>query len=203
MLFVFGSIAPAGAQEDTEAVAGLYTGNQTEVAAMLELGDDGRYRYQLSYGALDEWSAGSWTSGKDAVLLQSDPFVAPAFEFSDLGSKTGELTIKMGLPEGMDPQYFAVTLHRKDGSASFESMSATGLAIPMGDNPVVSVRPVLPVMDLLGPTFSVPDGGAALKIGFKPNDLGFVEFPCEVLPNTGGAFELERHGRTLRFRKAR
>ena len=31
VVFAIGSIAPAGAQEDTEAVAGLYTGNQTEV----------------------------------------------------------------------------------------------------------------------------------------------------------------------------
>ncbi len=202
LMLAFGCIGPAQAQDDSASVAGLYSGSQAEVGAMLELGEDGRYRYQLSYGALDEWSAGAWKKQDQAVVLQSDPFVAPAFEFSDQGGSKGELSVKMALPDGMDPQYFALTLHRKDGSASFESMSAAGLVLAMGDNPVISVRPALPVMDLLGPTFAVPEGGAALNILFKPNDLGFVGFSGEVLPRNGeGVFELARHGIVLRFRK--
>ncbi len=193
--------SPALAQDDSVVVAGLYSGSQAEVAAMLELGEDGRYRYQLSYGALDEWSAGTWKKQDQMVVLQSDPFVAPAFELSEGSTRTGELSVKMVLPDGMDPQYFAVTLHRKDGSASFESMRAEGLEVPMGENPVVSVRPVLPVMDLLGPTFPVRESGADLKITFKPNDLGFAGFSGEVMQASEGAFELAGHGITLRFRK--
>lgn len=198
-----GAVTPSHAQVDESTIAGLYDGSRSEVAAMLELGEDGRYRYQLAYGALDEWSAGTWTRQGDAVVLQSDPYVAPAFEVSEQGAGSGSLSVTMDLPNGLDPQYFAVTLHRKDGSAAFESMTSDGLEIPMGDNPVVSLRPVLPVMDLMGPSFAVPEGGAALKIAFRPNDLGFAGFSGEVLARSGVAFAMARHGLTLRFRRVR
>jgi hypothetical protein len=190
-------------QVEFEALAGLYTASQAEVGAMLELGEDGRYRYQLSYGALDEWSAGVWARQDDAVVLKSDPSVAPAFEVSDEGSSNGNLSVQLVLPSGFDPQYFAITLHRQDGSASFESMASGTLDIPMGDNPVVSMRPVLPVMDVTGPEVAIPAGGAALRIVFKPNDLGFAAFTDEVLERNGDAFELARHGIAVRLRRAR
>jgi hypothetical protein len=193
--------APALAQSDLASVAGLYDGGQAEIAAMLELAADGRYRYQLSYGALDEGSAGTWTRQNEAIVLQSDPFVPPAFTVTAGEGRTGELAVRLDLPDGFDPQYFALTVHRKDGSASFQDVPAGGLVLPMGDNPVVSLRPLLPVMDLLGPEHAVPAGGAALTITFTPNDLGFVGFDREVLPRNGEVYELSRHGRTLRFRK--
>ncbi len=207
LAFAIGGMTPANAQDDTQddraEVAGLYDGREMEVAAMLELGVDGRFRYQLAYGALDEWSGGVWTREKGAIVLRSEPFVAPVFEFSTGEGRSGDLSVKLSLPDGYDPQYFAVTVHRKDGSASFESMGSGSLVIPMGDNPVVSLRPLLPVMDLLGPEFAVPPGGAALNIAFKPNDIGFVGFSGESLPEREGAFELARHGLTVRFRKVR
>jgi hypothetical protein len=203
LILAASAAAPVRAQDEGGDLAGLYTGSQAEVGAMLELDENGRYRYELSYGALDEWSAGTWTKQGDAVVLQSDPYVAPAFEMSEQGPASGGLTVTMDLPNGLDPQYFAVTLHRKDGSAAFESMTSVGLEIPMGDNPVVSLRPVLPVMDLMGPSFAVPEGGAALKIAFRPNDLGFAGFSGEVLARSGTAFAMARHGLTLRFRRVR
>jgi hypothetical protein len=136
-------------------------------------------------------------------VLKSDPSVAPAFEVSDEGNANGRLSVQLVLPSGFDPQYFAVTLHRKDGSASFESMASGTLDILMGDNPVVSMRPVLPVMDVTGPEVAIPAGGAALRIVFKPNDLGFAAFPGEVLERNGDAFELERHGIVVRLRRGR
>ena len=57
------------------------------------------------------------------------------------------------------------------------------------------------VIDLLGPEILVPEGGAAMKIAFKPNDLGFAGFSGELLKRRGQDFELARHGITIRFRK--
>ena len=72
LMLGLGASGPVRAQQvEVEALAGLYTASQAEVGAMLELGEDGRYRYQLSYGALDEWSAGFWARQDDAVVLKS------------------------------------------------------------------------------------------------------------------------------------
>lgn len=196
-----GASRAALAQETLSQVAGLYDGQQTEIAALLELGTDGRYRYQLSYGALDEWSAGTWTLVGGAVVLASDPFKAPAFEVRDEGASSGTLTVRMDMSNGADPQYFAVLLKRADGSVAIESMSVNGLTLAMGDNPVVSLRPLLAMFDLTGPAFEVPVDGADVRITFLSNDIGFAGFDGERLVRSGDAYELLRYGRTLRFRK--
>ena len=54
-------------------VAGLYETQQMEVAAALELKPDGRFRYVLTYGAVDEAAQGRWTRTRDTVRLTSDP----------------------------------------------------------------------------------------------------------------------------------
>ena len=192
---------PGFAETASESPVGLYDGHQMEIGAHLELSADGRYRYELSYGALDEWSAGTWVRDGESIVLTSDPFTPPAFDIREDGKRTGSLAIRMDLPDGFDAQYFWLKLVHADGSSTFESMTRDGLDIPMGDNPVVSLQPILPVMDLMGPTVAVPSAGAALRIAFKPNDLGVAGFDHERLPRNGDAYELARHGRTIRFRK--
>ena len=59
-----------------QSLVGTYDGHQMEIAAGLELKADGRFRYSLSYGALDEEAAGKWTMSGDQVLLTSDPVAA-------------------------------------------------------------------------------------------------------------------------------
>jgi hypothetical protein len=201
LIIAVSSGAPAAAQGSSESLAGLYDGSQTEIGAALELRSDGRYRYQLSYGALDEWSVGTWESQPEGITLSSDPFKAPTFEFAQDARPTGILSVKLDLPDGFDPQYFAINLHRKDGTVSIEDMQGGSLEIPMGDNPVVTLKPVLPVMDIVGPEIMVPGGGAILTIAFQPNDLGFVGFAGENLRANGGGFEMNRFERTLHFRR--
>lgn len=62
-------------------LAGRYDGGQIEIAAGLELTKDGHFRYALSYGALDEAAAGTWSASQDAVTL-----VVQQYESNDPGS---------------------------------------------------------------------------------------------------------------------
>ena len=55
--------APASRQ----SLVGTYDGHQMEIAAGLELKADGRFRYGLPYGALDEGAMGKWTMSGDQV----------------------------------------------------------------------------------------------------------------------------------------
>ena len=61
------------------SLIGTYDGGQMEIAAGLELKADGRFRYALSYGALDEEAAGRWTTSGDRVFLTSDLVTPPRF----------------------------------------------------------------------------------------------------------------------------
>ena len=59
------------------AVAGLYQSQQMEVGAALELKADGRFRYQLDYGAVSEQAEGTWTSDGKSVRLTTAPAPKP------------------------------------------------------------------------------------------------------------------------------
>ena len=57
------------AMSEPSGVAGFYRSNQIEVGAALQLDDDGRFQYQLDYGAVSEAAEGSWSSDGTTVFL--------------------------------------------------------------------------------------------------------------------------------------
>ena len=50
-------------------VSGFYRSNQMEIGAALRLDEDGRFQYQLDYGAVSESAEGNWTSDDRSVFL--------------------------------------------------------------------------------------------------------------------------------------
>ena len=70
--------APATA---SPSFAGYYETSQMEVAGGLDLKLNGKFRYALSYGAVDEEGEGDWTSDGKTVRLTSNPMPkGPTFE---------------------------------------------------------------------------------------------------------------------------
>jgi hypothetical protein len=65
MMFAAMLLAMAGAPSP----AGFYTTHQIEVGAALELDDDGKFQYQLDYGAVSEAAEGNWSSDGATVYL--------------------------------------------------------------------------------------------------------------------------------------
>ena len=57
------------AMAEPAPVGGFYRSSQMEVGAALQLDDDGRFQYQLDYGAVSESAEGNWTSDGRAVFL--------------------------------------------------------------------------------------------------------------------------------------
>ena len=54
-------------------VTGFYRSNQMEVGAALQLDPDGRFKYQLDYGAVSEAAEGNWSSDGIDGLSDRDP----------------------------------------------------------------------------------------------------------------------------------
>ena len=48
---------------------GFYRSNQMEIGAALQLDEDGRFMYQLDYGAVSEAAEGNWSSDGATVYL--------------------------------------------------------------------------------------------------------------------------------------
>jgi hypothetical protein len=187
------------------SLAGRYDGHQIEIAAALELGPDGRFHYALSYGALDEEARGKWEFDGTGVLLTSDPVVAPKFVLltaRPLQAKRLKLTLD--LPRGMDRQYFKARVRLSDGRSIERQFAADGLDTPLGAGErVVSVALLLPVYGLEGEPARLPRArGGEAHFRFDANDLGKVAFERRRLPVEQGGLLLERHGRTILFRRS-
>jgi hypothetical protein len=71
----------------TDDLAGhYYLRSVREVGSELVLGTDGRFRFGLSYGAVDQMAEGTWVREGDTVLLQTDAPLAAGFSL-DKSSK--------------------------------------------------------------------------------------------------------------------
>lgn len=61
--------ALALALSEPPQVTGFYRSNQIEIGAALQLDDDGRFQYQLDYGAVSEAAEGRWSFDGRTVYL--------------------------------------------------------------------------------------------------------------------------------------
>src|SRR5688500_11569754 len=88
--------APAAAQDPLE---GVYIVERMETASMLELAPEGRFRWALSYGALDLRSEGRWRRDVDSVVLDTEPPVSPPrFELIEtVRDGTADLSVRVEL----------------------------------------------------------------------------------------------------------
>jgi hypothetical protein len=198
------STAPAVAQ--STSLVGTYDGSQMEIAAGLELRADGRFRYALSYGALDEEAAGTWTVSGGQVLLTSDRVVAPRFVLVSRGrSGDGVLQIGLDVPKGLSRQYFDAVITSANGQTQRKQLSDDGLSWRFTSaNVPTNVRMLLPLFSIISASVQVdPSSGYSLRFRFEPNDLGKVAFQATPLKIVNAELLLDRHGRTIRFRRSR
>ena len=203
-LLLFLPIAAPDDPGHPAALVGEYDGHQMEMAAGLELKADGRFRYALSYGALDEEAAGSWATDHGAVVLTSDPVTAPRIVLADrTAGTTKEVRVALDVPRGLNPQLFDAVVAFPDGHAAEQQLGDDETAI-LFSNGVAPVRIMLvfPMFEIHGDWIAIdPAKGNRLHFRFEPNDLGKVDFRGTVLRQESGELLLDRFGRTIRFRR--
>jgi len=198
-------LAAAVSEPHPVSLAGTYDGSQMEMAAALELQPNGRFRYALSYGALDEQAAGNWRVTGHTVLLDSDPVREPRFILAGQSSAGGNrIHIDLQLPSGMDAQFFEAAVRWSDGKVTGGHMSEDGLSLPApAGRRVEEVQLALPMLNLTSEAFRVDNAkGVHLTFRFEPNDLGQVAFKNTPLAIDDGDLLLARHDREIRFRRA-
>jgi hypothetical protein len=187
------------------SVAGVYQAQQMEVAAALELRKDGHFRYALSYGAVDEEAAGTWTFDGKTVRLTSVPMPKPpSFELvSDEPAPKGELYLKLEDPgfEWGHPLYAIGT----DMKQAFElEADEDGKVDLAGKPPVLEIAPMIPVYGPAKDVFRLsPDRGHRLLFRFHRNDLGKAAFDREPLAFTAKGLVLNRYDAEIRFLRTR
>jgi len=197
-------VAPAAANP---SFAGYYESRQMEVAAGLELKPNGKFRYALSYGAVDEEGEGDWTSDGKTVRLTSNPMPkGPTFELvRDDPAPKGQVWMTF------DKASFKWT-GRVDAIATVLGMSGKGLVtasssdgrVESGGRTLTSIEPLVPMYRIPGGAVRLsPDRGHRLLFRFHPNDIGRPMFKGQLLTNDGSALLLDRYDTVIRFLRVR
>jgi hypothetical protein len=186
--------------------AGMYQTHQMEVAAALELKPNHRFRYALSYGAVDEEGEGDWTFDGKTVRLTSNPMPkAPSFELvRDDPAPKGELYLKLEDP-GFEWGHPLEAIAADESKRGFEvEADDSGRVDLSGKPPVAMVAPEMPVFGPTGDVFPLSaDRGHKLLFRFHRNDLGRARFDHEVLDRDGTDLLLKRYDTSFRFQKVR
>ena len=186
-----------------ESVAGLYQSQQMEVGAALELKKNGHFRYELSYGAVDEQSEGDWTFDGKAVRLTSKPMPKePSFELvSDKPAAKCSLSLSVdwGHFNWNSPPDVLVTYEGAPKELHFLKADEEG-KVHLANCAVTSVLPIVPMFDIPGAPLQLASGtGHKLSLRFVPNDLGHVAFRGEPVKIDGSDLLLERYDAEIRF----
>jgi len=196
--------APAAANPN---LAGYYESRQMEVAGGLDLKPNGKFRYALSYGAVDEEGEGDWTSDGKTVRLTSNPMPkGPTFELvRDDPAPKGQVWMTF------DKASFNWT-GRVDAIATVLGMSGKGLVtasssdgrVESGGRTLTSIEPLVPMYRVPGGAVRLsPDRGHRLLFRFHPNDIGRPMFKGQLLTNDGSALLLDRYDTVIRFLRVR
>jgi hypothetical protein len=204
MLVAAASAVTARAMAQSRSLVGTYDGHQMEMAAALQLLADGRFRYALAYGALDEEAAGKWIVRGDRVLLTSDPVTAPRFGLvSQSKGAPGVLRVDLDVPKGLSRQYFDAAITTANGQAERKQLAEDGLSLPFAAAEApTAIRLLLPMFEVAsGPVRLDANSGYSVRFRFEPNDIGKVSFQATPLKIVNGELLLDRHGRTIRFRR--
>ena len=188
------------------APAGMYETRQMEVVAGLELKPNHRFRYALSYGAVDEEGEGDWTFDGKTVLLTSNPMPkAPSFELvRDDPAPKGQLYMSLEDP-GFEWGHPLEAIATSDSKSGFEISADDSGRVDLGGRPaVVAIAPEMPVFGPTGEVFQLsPDRGHRLVFRFHRNDLGRARFNREPLEQRNGDLLLQRYDTLFRFVKVR
>lgn len=158
-----------------------------EAAGGLELMPDGRFRYGMSYGALDEQAEGSWRLDCNSVRLTTEP--APHQpEWALLATEPGDpgrFALLLENPVGQPIANIEVYVRLKDGSIEQSSTRSGWMEAPLDARHMpVAVRFNIPVFGVSSPEFPIDLArGHRLRFRLDPRDLGvrdFRDWPLEV-----------------------
>ena len=187
------------------AVAGLYQSQQMEIGAALELSADGRFRYQLDYGAVSEQAEGRWTSDGRTVRLTTAPAPKPpAFELvSDGPAPVGQLTVTVEPPGLGGYRLDAIATDAKTGEKGRVTVDSDG-SVDSGGHVISVLEPMVPVYGTIAGRFVLdPRRGHRLLLRFRANDFATAAFRAEPLSITPRGLVLNRYDQAIRFIRVR
>lgn len=185
---------PAAAQ----SLAGRYRlAEGPDVAAQLELREDGRFGYELAAGALDERALGRWEMRGGGACLTTEPSPRPP-ELRPADPAGQEATVRVTFPNGRGIGGVDFVIGFDSGEPVSGYTQADGWTLP----PEEMRTPRW--IELTEPIYRVrlartPFTGRHFRAELVPNDIGVVDFKGACLTREGDRYVLRRTEGAMRF----
>lgn len=174
-----------------------------DVGGGLLIRNDGRFRYLLAAGALDERAEGRWETQGDRICLTTEPApVPPAFEKGTVAAVDGAIpTLFVSWPNGRGIAGVDFVIGFDAGDPIEDYTQADGWTMPEGDTRIPRwIELFESIYDIGAPRFDLSDSDdGKLRVILQPNDIGVVAFDNACLEATDQGAVLHRAGGRLRF----
>lgn len=146
---------------------------------MVELMPDGRFRYGLSYGALDERAEGRWRQEGNTIFLTTEPQPrAPIWTMhAATAGDRGLFVLQLESMSGQPVPNIDMELTMSDGSiiAGRTQREPMELELANGLRPL-SVRFAIPIYGVESPPVPIAANTNTVRIRLDPADLGVRDF---------------------------
>ena len=206
-------VAGSAADARSPYSGGYRVAEGPDVAGGLELGADGRFRYFLSAGALDQHAEGSWTETAGDIRLTTDPKPVPPSFARGPDAQPGEgedaPAIHVRLADGRDLAGidFRLGLTTGAGMAGYTQAEGWRFEQPDAGTPaqtterkIAWVELVEPIYDVVSQRFVIdPPAAGELVFVLTPNDIEVVDFRNDRFERRTDDFVLHLGERTLKM----
>jgi hypothetical protein len=207
IILVLGGLSSCVSATSDPGMAGHYRlAEGPDVAGDLLLSADGRFRYALAAGALDERAQGRWEQNGETACLFTEPVpVPPVFSRESSAPAGGESRdLLVTWPGGGGIAGVDFRLGFDDGSFIEGYTQQDGWSMPSSDvRKPRWIELAVPMHGLNSPRFAL-DGRdrGPWRFVLTPNDLGLVDFQGACLRREESRYILERGEGEMRFVRA-
>ena len=182
---------------------GRYTHAEHELVAELWLQADGRFRYGLTVGSLDEVAEGRWTADGIQIRLLNEPKpVPPTITVGPARQDPGAaLSLLVATPNGNGVPGVDLVVGFDAGETIDDYTQADGWSLPKEEKRVPRwVELSMESYGLQSLRFPInQDEANVLTFVLTPNDIGVIDLSDTMVDVSGRDLIIHRHGGTMLF----
>jgi hypothetical protein len=176
---------PAPAVQAKDLTGDYRAAEGPDLAAHLHIGADGKFLYELAYGALDEQAEGRWRLVGGQVQLFTEPRPKPAvFRLDSMDSaRDGGFSISVVWPDGrgIAGVDFRIGVEGGEPIAGYTQEYGWTRDMPPDLKPTW-IEFSEPYHGTASPRYPITSGRTArIKVTLIPNDMGVVDFNGAVV----------------------